>query len=561
MSKEIKAEGRSLAKIFNSDFEFNIPSYQRPYAWTTDHASNLFDDLYDFYKSNPTKDYFLGSIVLIKEEGRPKAEVIDGQQRLTTLTILLSCIASIFKDGSAKDKLKNYILEGGHEFEGREEKPRLTIRDKDNNFFRKYVQSLACKELQEVNSQQLENESQKLIQKNSAFFINRIKTEFFDDTKKLTKFITFLMTRCFLVAISAPNKLSASNVFSVMNSRGLNLQTTDILKAEIIGNLDSDNMLNRNWEDMESVLGRENFNNLFIYIRMIRAKKKLDESILKEFKKYVWDDKDDPDNLINAILKPHCDALVMVQGSAYKTNPKEIENTVNNQLEWLNKIDNSDWIPPAIQFLSQIKNKPDYVSYFFKKLERLSAYLYICSKSGNKRIERYAEVIKEVENDHNLQNPPQSLELTSKEMAEMLDTLSGDIYDLPPRKRNYIIFRLDNFMSEENLTYNTKTLTIEHVLPQNPDKDSQWLKLWEEEEREEWLHKLANLALLNRSRNAQARNYDFNAKKEIYLKGNTGLSTYPLTMKAYEQTRWTPDVLKRRQAELIKVLKDEWELN
>ena len=94
MSKKISGAEYPLSKIFSSDFDYVIPSYQRPYAWALDQASELFDDLYDFYIRENEDTYFLGSIVLIKEEGKPFSEVIDGQQRLTTLTILLSSITS-----------------------------------------------------------------------------------------------------------------------------------------------------------------------------------------------------------------------------------------------------------------------------------------------------------------------------------------------------------------------------------------------------------------------------------------------------------------------------------
>lgn len=95
MSTKIKGAEYPLAKIFSSDFDYEIPSFQRPYAWTEEEAGDLFDDLYDFYINEAEDEqYFLGSIVLVKEDDKPPAEVIDGQQRLTTLTILLSAITS-----------------------------------------------------------------------------------------------------------------------------------------------------------------------------------------------------------------------------------------------------------------------------------------------------------------------------------------------------------------------------------------------------------------------------------------------------------------------------------
>lgn len=92
MSSKITGKEYPLLKIFSFDFEYHIPAYQRPYAWITEEAGILFDDLYEFYRTELSDNYFLGTIVLIKEEDKPYADVIDGQQRLTTLTILFFSI-------------------------------------------------------------------------------------------------------------------------------------------------------------------------------------------------------------------------------------------------------------------------------------------------------------------------------------------------------------------------------------------------------------------------------------------------------------------------------------
>ncbi|WP_336139946.1 DUF262 domain-containing protein [Acinetobacter ursingii] len=264
MSKKISGAEFPLAKIFSSDFEYVIPSYQRPYAWAIDQAAELFDDLFDFHSSELEEGYFLGSIVLIKEESSPYAEVIDGQQRLTTLTILLSVLAATMQ-GSQRDTLCKYILEPGNEFEGLEPKPRLTLRERDKAFFLKYVQGLKFDELFLLDDKGLENESQLNIKRNSLLFRNKIQTALLNDPNRIKQFVAFLLQRCFLVAVSTPSQQSAFRVFSVMNSRGLDLQPTDILKADVIGKLKTDadrEAYNDRWEDMEVELGRSGFNDL-----------------------------------------------------------------------------------------------------------------------------------------------------------------------------------------------------------------------------------------------------------------------------------------------------------
>lgn len=96
MSNKITGKEYPLSKIFSADFEYHIPGYQRPYAWTEEETGILFDDLYEFFQTEAVDNYFLGSIVLIKDENKPYADVIDGQQRLTTLSILFSVMANSF---------------------------------------------------------------------------------------------------------------------------------------------------------------------------------------------------------------------------------------------------------------------------------------------------------------------------------------------------------------------------------------------------------------------------------------------------------------------------------
>ena len=196
MSKKISGAEYNLAKIFSSDFEYVIPSYQRPYAWTVDQASELFDDLFDFHKSEAEEEYFLGSIVLIKRESDPYSEVIDGQQRLTTLTILLSALASIFKGGQ-RDILRKYIQEPGNEFTGLEPKPRLTLRDRDKEFFLKYVQELNFDGLLKLDEKRLDNEAQINIQKNSGLYLQRISEQLENDLPRIKEFVKLFIATLF----------------------------------------------------------------------------------------------------------------------------------------------------------------------------------------------------------------------------------------------------------------------------------------------------------------------------------------------------------------------------
>lgn len=560
MSNKITGAEYPLAKIFSSDFDFVIPAYQRPYAWTDDQALELFDDLYSFYLAEPEDDsYFLGSIVLIKAEGKPASEVIDGQQRLTTLTILLSVLTSLL-EGEERSDFEGYIREPGRRSQDISAKPRLSLRDRDRQFFADYVQAFKFNELLALESAQLE-EPQQNIQRNARLLRDRLLTAFSNDTDGLISFGAFLIQRCFLVVVSTPSKKSAFRVFSVLNSRGLDLLPTDIIKSDVIGNIVAEKQedYTNTWEELEVKTGRAGFAELFNHIRMIYARAKAQRTLLEEFDEHVVKKSSSSEQLISEVIEPYAVAYLIAKKSEYVSTANAAD--VNALLKWLNRIDNSDWMPCAIQFLSTQKDSPKYVLRFFRQLERLAAYMHISAKNVNQRIARYAGVLEELMGAHSLDSPVKTVELTESEKREMLDVLNSDIYYLTARRRNYLILRLDSFLSDGAASYDAKVLTIEHVLPQTVVADSEWEESWPTEEvRQQWVHKIANLVPLTQQRNSAASNLDFAKKKTAYFGGRKGVSSYVMTTQVLNTPKWTPEVVEKRQKSLLDVLEAGWKL-
>ena len=310
MTKKISGAEYPLAKIFSSDFDYSIPSYQRPYAWTDVQAGELFADLYDSFLKESDYTYFLGSIVLIKEEGHPNAEVIDGQQRLTTLTILLAVITSHF-DGYWRADFESYIREPGRASQGLKPKPRLALRERDRQFFSDYVQGLRFKELVALDPAQMDNESQRNIRRNAELFMQRIDTNFANNTSRLNEFGSFLVQRCFLVVVATPSQQSAFRVFSVLNSRGLDLLPTDIIKSDIIGSIapSKQDEYTEAWEELEVETGRDGFAEVFGHIRMIYAKEKARRALLEEFREKVIPRASSAEPLLNSEWVPIMDRI------------------------------------------------------------------------------------------------------------------------------------------------------------------------------------------------------------------------------------------------------------
>jgi uncharacterized protein with ParB-like and HNH nuclease domain len=560
MTVTIHATEKALFKVFSNDFAFSIPAYQRPYAWTREQASELLTDLLSFLGDGSesvtdASPYFLGSIVLIKSEGVPEADVVDGQQRLTTLTILLSVLRGLAEDKKAS-KITGYIYQEGNEIEDTENRYRLKLREKDEDFFRRFVQDESkLDDLLKLDNSQL-SDSQKNIQTNTKYFLTELSA--FSELQR-KRFVQYLMMSCFLVVVSTPDLDSAYRIFSVLNSRGLDLSLTDLLKSEVIGAIPAlqQEKYTKIWEDEEEDLGREAFQELFAHIRMIYRKAKLRETALNEFRNHIQPQKE-PQKFIDDVLKPYSDALEIIKTANYQSD-KEAE-AINSLFRWLNQIDNFDWVPPAILYFSKNSQTPDNLRRFFTDLERLAAGLMILRADINDRVARYAKLLSTIEENLDLYTPQSPLQFTVDEVERIVKTLDGDLY-LIKRIRQYILLRLDSALAQGEASYDYSVITVEHVLPQNPGEGSTWLKWFPiKEERIQYLHRIGNLALLSRKKNSEAQNYDFDKKKEKYFTSRKGIVPFALTSQVLQQSEWTPEVINQRQISSIQSLRAIWRL-
>lgn len=556
---QIKGGEHPVGKIFGKDFLFRIPLYQRPYAWQRDQAEELLDDLLGFVGDEPVDQlnpYFLGNVVVIKEDHKPDADVVDGQQRLTTLTILLSAIRSLMPEDFANG-LTEYIYEKGNAVEETDDRFRLTLRDRDAKFFQDYIQKegnldALCK-LDEAKL----TDSQTNIKRNLSLFRDRLTGMPKDRCKKLAQFI---IKQCFLVVVSTPDFESAYRIFTVLNSRGLDLSHADILKSEIVGKIPEaeQDEYGERWEETEELLGRDAFADLFSHIRTVYRKLKLKGTVLSEFRQYVMSEVTDSKLLIDQVIVPYATAFAEIKEADYESSAGA--EKVNELLGWLGQIDNADWLPSAILYHAKHSNDTAKLTTFLETLERLASAMMLMRASINQRIERYAKVITAIQAGEDLSAATSPLQLSSDEKAAARKVLEGDVYNLLPKVRRYVLLRLDSALSGGGATYDHAIITVEHVLPQNPKSGSQW-ETWfpNPAVREQWVHRLGNLALLSRKKNSSASNYEFDKKKDSYFK-RKGVSPFQITTQVISEAEWTEDVLKKRQDELMKKLSEVWKL-
>ena len=426
MKQTIEAKEQELKRIFSDDYLFEIPAYQRPYAWTTEQVTELLDDLLtamsDDGEMEEVSPYFLGSIVLIKDPTRALAQVVDGQQRLTTLTILFCVLRELTEDKGASDSLDKYVCEKGDKFAGSEDRFRLSLRERDRSFFREEVQTAGRLPSFLKQDKARLTDSQQRMHENAEYLLKQLTRL---EQAKRDRLTMFLVQRCYLVVVSASDRNSAYRIFSVMNDRGLDLSPTDILKADIIGTMPEAirTTYTDQWEEIEEELGREDFRDLFAHIRMIHVKSKARGNLHQEFQDGVLN-KVNGCQFIDNVLTPLSEAYQIVSRAAYESTGDA--ESVNAYLRYLGRLDNYDWVPPAISFFESQRNDGDALHTFFRDLERLAYALFIVRANINVRISRYANVLRAIERGDNLSAEESALQLSNSSLCVGRAGLSSD---------------------------------------------------------------------------------------------------------------------------------------
>ena len=540
---------------------FSIPHYQRPYSWGTEQARELLGDLRDGLQDAPAQvseasPYFLGSIVLIKQESQPAAQVVDGQQRLTTLTLLLSAIRATLKDTEMQTSITGLLYAKANLLTGIAANYRLNLRERDHDFFRQYVQHEGGLQKLLVLNTPLKD-AQKRLQDNARVLMSMLSGMQQADLVRLAQFIT---TRCFLVVVSTPDLESAFRIFGVMNSRGLDLTATDILKAEILSELDSsqEEAYSNTWETLEADMGQDEFGTLFSHIRMVYRKAKPKSTLLKEFKEHVLKDTS-AQTFLDNILQPMASAFNCIKGAEYTST--QLAEPINAQLKWLNKLEFKDWMPPALAFFVRHEQNPQALLRFFQDLERLAYAMLVRKAWVNERMERFSALTLAIEQGKDLWATDSPLQLSSAEQVDCLAILQGPLYAThSSRALAVVLLRLDALLSDGSALHTHSKLTIEHVLPQRSAPQTTW-DAWiaAPEKHQYWVHRLGNLALLSTSKNPAASNYSFEKKKSVYF-NKGGACTFALTSQVLQQDAWTPEVLEQRQKQLLQTLANHWRL-
>lgn len=562
----LKAAEDSVERILGDHTVFyGIPGYQRPYAWGTDQVAQLWGDLEVWRSSHAGKrvdaipPYFLGSIVLTWNPDRTHWDVIDGQQRLTTLTILLAVARQLTPEGPLRQHLTKFLEGDADPFSTDAPRLRLSARDRDLDFWRDDVIRRTDPFLT-AQTDHLRDARRNMVV-NARWLAGKLKSLAEDERRRL---LEALLKRCCLVVVKTRDTLTAMRIFQVLNDRGLDLRATDILKSTLLGELTPTEAQawTHAWEDAEETLGRGGLEQLFAHLRTLIRLRRAESTLVREYETILSGSKSDGSPPLSARdfleqhLKPAIGPFAQIREQAY-TAPHHA-GRVNDHLTALSLIDNQDWQPAALLLFRHLSGDAATLADALAELEARAFHMMLTRMYTHPRVTRYLKAY-ERERTDGVEGLRDSLRLGKKPREELRAALDGELY-LHRRARRPVLLLLDHLIAdEEHWRPIPAKVTVEHVLPQNPGAESRWREWYSEDAHAHWLHRLGNLLLLSRRRNTRASNRPFDQKKRTYFLTH-GASPYALTSRVVAEDDWTETTLKRHHAEVIALLCQRWGL-
>ncbi|EHI76232.1 hypothetical protein HMPREF9093_02124 [Fusobacterium sp. oral taxon 370 str. F0437] len=522
----MKASERKITKLFSeSDTVFSIPVYQRDYNWQEKQCQRLFKDILQTGKNEKVSSYFLGSIVYIHDGiygvGEKEFHVIDGQQRMTTLTLLFLAIyfklkgTILTKDA---DKIYNQYVVNPYS----EKEIKLKLLPPEENLY--ILNKISNNKFNELEAFQDRN-----MLKNYLFFEKELENLSFDDMKHLSNGIEKLI---YIDIALEKGKDDPQKIFESLNSTGLDLSQGDLIRNYILMDLErgeQNRIYKEIWIPIENNCkvsdGSEitSFVSDFIrdYLTLKTEKISSKPKVFETFKTYY--EKENDEKLED--MKKYSEAY------SYIIKPSlEKDKDIQRELDYLKSLDKTVINTFLIGILKDYKDNVLEKDELLNMLILLQSYLwrrYITEKPTNALNKifqgMYGKISRSGNYYENLVDILMAEDFPTDEELESALKLKNVYKD--KEKLNYVFKKLENYNHNELIDFENEKITIEHIFPQKPNKA--WKENYSDNELEQMISfkdTISNLTLTGS--NSNLSNKAFHEKRDDEVHGYKNSKLY-----------------------------------
>ena len=556
----MKASETKLLRLLEGNKQFKIPIYQRTYSWNTKHCNQLWEDIKQTTGDPDNSGHFVGSVVYIESglyqaTGVSELLVIDGQQRLTTVSLLLAALAEHVDDPEVDSKVTSKRIRNNYLLNSLEEDDalfKLLLTQNDKDTLQRLVQGL----------EPLENSPPRLVE-NYQFF-QQILQEGDLTPDEIFQGIGNLL----VVDVALDRRYDNPQlIFESLNSTGLDLSQADLIRNYVLMGLvptEQTALYKNYWFPMERSFGHgdyakqfDRFMRDYLTIKSLGIIPKIDD-VYWEFKNYVQRSKLEMDDIVEEIVR-YSGYWVKL---AIPRNEEDRE--IRDAFADIQTLRVEVAYPFLIEMYDAYSGQQLSRENFLKILRHVEAYVFrraICGIPANSLGRTFSTLSGEL----NRENYSESLAATfllfegyrrmpdDDEFKQQL--LIKDIYNF--RNRSFLLKKLENHGRKESASIDD--YTIEHIMPQNPNLSDEWREDLGESWSEVWskyLHTLGNLTLTGY--NSELSDSSFQVKRD--MDGGFKKSPLRLNRSLAELEYWNSDAIQQRADELSGMATEVWPL-
>lgn len=542
-----------FVRLMSNGFHYEVPKYQRDYSWDKEQWSDLWYDLMQMIDENDS--HYMGYLVLQTSDDK-NFKIIDGQQRITTICILILAVINYLKNMQCSEEekqineqraqalLTTYI--GNIDMITLTSVNKLVLNRNNDHFYKTYLSSL-----QEPPKRGL-NASERLMKNAFDSFSTYLK-EKYTNAEELISFVDNLVNNLFFTVITVTDELNAFKVFETLNARGVQLSSSDLLKNYLfsVANEQHQTMLDELenlWSEVSDILKETQISD-FLRVYWNSTHKTIRKNQLY---KTIRDEIKTPAQSFNLLRDMRKKADVFM---ALKAPEDEMWRNYKEIKENLELLKLFNVIQPFSLLISAYSNLNihDFETLLSKIVIISFRYNIICGKNPNEQEVFYNKLALDIENNKKYESNDILTSSIYVKDAEFEQTFAYKEFVYSSRNNQiakYILCKIEKF--DNGLTIDRNEITLEHILPDNPDENWDW----DDTKIQQFRYRLGNMTLLDKGKNNDLENVPYSEKKEVYK-----LSTIPSTKKIGETIEeWTEEVIDSRQTDMARKAKGIWQI-
>jgi len=578
-----KAESLTITELFQSA-TYEIPAFQRDYAWTKEECEELWGDIKNLVDGQ-VKAHFIGPMVVIRhgDKNQKNYLVIDGQQRLTTLQMIIALLRDHWvqlnpgkrvTDAGPKpyEETCQSLLVSGPPSYTKTFLPNWHIRETFFNYVQRELSDdkrKSASKLSEIPSKDYEYAEE--LFKAYFFFREKITMLTKDETENLER---LLLNDVLILRIDAMEIENAFILFDTLNNRGLDLTQGDLVKNLIFQSMAEPATTNLSpamvkilgdWDDIAEKVSYKKLDSFLRYFLILKLKKKIQkESINKEIER-EYGTKVKINNFIHEVSE-YSDLFALIERNDSFQGPHKIPlNALFDDLNDLNQATQAVFLLAALKRFSNWETKDHFekLAKSCRAAEILSFRWLITGKNAQdlENIWRDAAIklLQDKKGDQeSLDDALSFLKLQLPGDQEFKTELAGRSLKSSKFVR-YILRKIENSRLDNQVWVlaGPDKLDVEHIAPKTPDDSHDWKKAMEgESSYRNIIYRIGNQTLLTRSLNRSAKNKEFKDKKVQYQR-NTGHLT-DLTKELLKSPSWSQAIVVKRSTSLAKEAAELW---